>query len=201
MSVERWSALTGSLGLPDTGGAALVARWEEPHRRYHDLAHLHAVLDGVDLLADHAADPDLARLAAWYHDAIYQGRGDDEEQSARLAETELTALGLPAPAVAEVARLVRLTNGHKTTPGDTNGEVLCDADLAILASPAYWDYTEAIRAEYAFLPDAVFRAGRAAVLQGLLTLPTLYRTPLGQELWEAPARANLHAELTRLTPA
>ncbi|PPK70332.1 HD domain-containing protein [Actinokineospora auranticolor] len=196
MALEWWTPLADRLGLARELGPVLVGRWSEPHRRYHDLDHLVAVLTAVDRLAAHADDPDLVRLAAWYHDAVYQGRPDDEEMSARLAETELP---LDAASTAEVARLVRLTRGHRTAPGDRNGEVLCDADLTILASDNYEAYATAIRTEYAHVPDDAFRAGRAAVLRDLLALPTLYRTPHGRAAWEIPARANLTAELATLT--
>ncbi|RLK59530.1 HD domain-containing protein [Actinokineospora cianjurensis] len=191
MALARWV----SLGLDESVGRSLLDRWSEPHRRYHDLAHLAAVLSGVDLLAEHADDPDLVRLAAWYHDAVYRGSPDDEEQSALLAEAELPAAGLDAAAVAEVARLVRLTAGHRTSPGDRNGEVLCDADLAILASDGYDAYVAAVREEYRHVPEEAFRVGRAAVLRNLLALPNLYRTPLARERWEAVARKNLRSEL------
>ncbi len=85
-----------------------------------------------------------------------------------------------------------------TEPGDTNGEVLCDSDLAILASAAYPAYAAAVRAEYAHVPDDAFRAGRAAVLRNLLDLPALYRTPQALARWDAKARANLTDELSRL---
>ena len=55
-------------------GADVEARWAEPHRRYHTTAHLHAVLSNVDTLAAQADDPDLVRLAAWFHDAVYDPR-------------------------------------------------------------------------------------------------------------------------------
>jgi predicted metal-dependent HD superfamily phosphohydrolase len=140
------------------------------------------------------------QLGAWYHDAVYDGAPDDEERSAQRAEAELTAAGLAPPLIAEVARLVRLTVGHDPAPGDRNGETLCDADLAILAASAedYAGYTRAVRAEYAHVDDAAFRIGRAAVLQSLLDLPMLFRTPLGHEQWEPRALANLRAELTTL---
>ncbi|MCG8920524.1 HD domain-containing protein [Actinokineospora sp. PR83] len=198
MSTEVWARLS----LPEPLLAALLDRWAEGHRRYHDLRHLRAVLRHVDTLAGHAADPDLVRLAAYYHDAVHQGKPDDEEASARLAETDLAA-HLPAGAVAEVARLVRLTKGHRTEPGDTNGEVLCDADLAILAAtPEDYDaYARAVRFEYAHVPDEAFHAGRAVVLRGLLDLPSLYRTPLARSRWDARARRNLKRELGSLTPS
>ncbi|WP_436493690.1 HD domain-containing protein [Actinokineospora sp. HUAS TT18] len=185
------------LGLPPSLRPALLARWSEPHRTYHGVAHLEAVLRHIDELADHADSPDLVRLAAWFHDAVHLGQPDDEERSAELAEVWLGGVLGPA-SVAEVARLVRLTAGHVTSPGDRNGEVLCDADLAILASPDYAAYAASVREEYAAVPDELFRAGRAAVLRSLLELPALYRTPQALAQWEAPARANLTAELADL---
>ena len=152
-------------------------------------------------MADHACDPDAVRLAAWYHDAVYRGRPDDEENSARRAEAELTTLGVPADLVGEVARLVRLTVDHDPEPGDRNGETLSDADLAVLGtSPDHYAgaYVPAVRAEYAHVPDAAFRAGRALILRRLLSASALYRTPLARQRWESSARANLQAELNRL---
>ena len=65
-------AETLARGAAAPGGArpALVERYREPHRRYHDARHLLAVLRHVDAFA---GDQDLflVRLAAWFHDAIY----------------------------------------------------------------------------------------------------------------------------------
>ncbi|MBT2491044.1 hypothetical protein J7E96_21485 [Streptomyces sp. ISL-96] len=182
----------------------LLARWAEPQRRYHTTDHLLAVLGHLDLdaLAAHADDPAAVRLAAWFHDAVYRpDRTENEERSAALAERALPELGLDDARTSEVARLVRLTATHDPAPGDTNGEALCDADLAILAAPpaSYAAYAAAVREEYDFVPDAAFREGRAAVLRQLLELPTLFRTPHGRAEWEARARQNLTTELDLLT--
>ncbi|MFI5806479.1 hypothetical protein [Streptomyces sp. NPDC051561] len=188
---------------PAPYAANLLTRWSEPQRHYHTVTHLAAVLAHLDTLAGHAADPDLVRLAAWFHDAVYlPDRDTNEDRSARLAERALPELGLSADATAEVARLVRLTVTHDPDPEDTNGEALCDADLAILAAPpeAYAAYASAVRAEYAFVPDPDFRTGRAAVLTHLLALPRLFRTPYGAKHWEDAARRNLTTELGLLTP-
>ncbi len=193
--MDRWRSLVGAEA--DHLGGELVARYGEPHRRYHTAAHLEAVLDHVDALAHGAANPDLVRLAAWFHDAVYDpGRGDNEERSARMAERALPELGLPAEAVATVARLVRLTTTHAPGPDDADGAVLCDADLAILASSPeeYAAYAAAVRQEYSFVPDEAFRQGRAAVLRSLLDLPAIFHIA---DL-EDRARNNIHAELARL---
>ncbi|MEU6403154.1 hypothetical protein [Streptomyces sp. NPDC046985] len=205
----RWvRALEGARGDgpgPDPAPYAddLLDRWQEPQRRYHTLAHLTAVLDRVDALAEYAADPDAVRLAAWFHDAVYlPERSENEERSARLAERALTEAGVPTRTTAEAARLVRLTVDHDPGGDDPDGQVLCDADLAILAAPpsAYAAYTAAVREEYHFVPNDAFRAGRAAILRRLLARPTLFRTPYGQRHWEATARYNLAAELEMLSP-
>ncbi|MFD6277272.1 hypothetical protein ACFWFI_17120 [Streptomyces sp. NPDC060209] len=186
---------------PDPYADALIARWAEPQRRYHTTAHLTQVLDRVDTLAGHASDPDLVRLAVWFHDAVYRpDRSENEERSAALAELALPEAGLPDSATAEVARLVRLTVTHDPADGDTNGEVLCDADLAILAAAPkdYAAYAAQVREEYGFVPDDAFREGRAAVLRQLLELPRLFRTPHGAKEWEPRARQNLTTELELL---
>lgn len=182
-------------------GRALLARWCEPHRRYHDIAHLRGILGYVDELADYAGDADAVRLAAWYHDAVYDGLPDDEERSAQTAESELAVLGLPAGFVAEVARLVRMTITHDPVAGDRDGEVLSDADLATLALPAedYRRNSVAIRAEYAHVPEDTFRAGRARMIEALLAEPQLFRTPVARQRWETAARVNLRDELVTLT--
>ncbi|MFF8944478.1 hypothetical protein ACF1A5_19845 [Streptomyces sp. NPDC014864] len=180
----------------------LLARWREPQRHYHTLTHLTAVLDHIDVLEAHADDPDVVRLAAWFHDAVYlPDRSENEERSARLAERALAEAGVPAEKTAEAARLVRLTVTHDPADDDQNGQVLCDADLAILAAPpsAYAAYTAAVREEYHFVPGDAFRAGRSAILRELLALPSLFRTPHGRLAWERTARYNLRGELEMLS--
>jgi len=197
---DAWSALAGDSPTSRTEWAAVVGNWSEPHRRYHDLAHLAAVLGLVGRLAGHAADPDAVRLAAWYHDVAYDPeRTDNEQVSADRARAGLRGL-VPDGRLEEVARLVLLTAAHDAAPDDSNGAVLCDADLAVLASPpeAYAAYASAVRAEYGHLSDDVFTAGRIAVLERLLALPQLYRLPAVAEEWTPRARANMTAELTLL---
>ncbi|MFG2553243.1 hypothetical protein [Streptomyces sp. NPDC048581] len=187
---------------PDRYGEALLRRWSEPQRRYHTVEHLAAVLGHIDVLEQYADDVVAVRLAAWFHDAVYlPERSTNEERSARLAERALPEAGVPAERTAEVARLVRLTTGHDPAPDDRDGQVLCDADLAILAAPpaAYAAYTAAVREEYHFVPNDAFREGRAAILRQLLALPSLFSTPHGQDKWEATARYNLASELEMLS--
>lgn len=202
-----WLALAGDLGEPEGPrpewvGSDLLNRYAEPGRRYHDRRHLAEVLDAVDALAEHAVHVDDVRLAAWFHDAIYDipaAAGQNERASADLAIERLTALGLPRERVARVAALVRATEAHD--PGtDPDTAVLSDADLAVLGSSPqrYAQYADAIRAEYADVPEADFRHGRAAILDTLLDRPHVYATTTARTLWEAAAVRNLTDEIATL---
>lgn len=188
----RWAALLPE--QPELGGQ-LLERWNEPHRHYHSSPHLLAVLEALDALTGRAVPREVA-LAAWFHDAIYHGTPRDEEASAQLASSCLAEILAPAQ-VAEIARLVALTATHDPAAQDVAGQLLCDADLAILGSaPAeYSRYVEAVRKEYAHVTDGDFAKGRAAVVRQLLALDPLFSTPEGRHLWATPARSNLTAEL------
>ena len=175
----------------------LEAAYGDAGRGYHDLLHLSEVLAHVDeLLA--ADDParESVLLAAWFHDAVYDGRPDDEELSALLA---VHILG-DGPLADEVARLVRLTATHRPDDDDVAGQVLCDADLAILAADPdrYAAYTAGVRREHAAVPDADFAAGRTAVLRDLLAKPTLFHTDGARQRWERRARENVTREIEQL---
>jgi len=180
----------------------LVTAYDDPARGYHDLRHLREVLEHLDDLvpADHP-DRDAVVLAAWFHDAVYDAVGDNEERSARLADAVLTQAGVPIPLVEEVTRLVRLTAGHDPAADDLPGQLLCDADLAILAAgrERYDAYVAGVRQEYAEVPDADFRAGRKAVLEDLLAHDTLFHSEAARERWEERARANVSAEVAALS--
>jgi predicted metal-dependent HD superfamily phosphohydrolase len=199
--------VTDPAARPEDG---LARRWPLPHRLelrdrllaayagrgYHDRRHLAEVLDRLDELTDGRPGREVV-LAAWFHDAVYDGAPGDEERSARLAEEQLAGEEVD---VAEVARLVRLTAAHDPAADDPAGALLCDADLAILAAPAdrYAEYVAGVRRDHAALADEVFRPGRAAVLRELLDRDPLFATAHGRREWQPRARANLAAELAEL---
>ncbi|HWS31243.1 MAG TPA: metal-dependent phosphohydrolase [Actinoplanes sp.] len=202
-SAARGAGATADDADLDAAASYLLGRWTEPQRHYHDVTHLEAVLDVVDRFAHLAPHPDRVRLAAWLHDAVYDPRalGDaNERDSAEFAAGLLQSLGATEETATEVARLVGLTAGHATEDDDPDGELLCDADLSILAAeqPRYIEYTSAIRREYAHIPDDAFRGGRTRVLTELLKLPSIYRHAEIHDQWEERARANLTAELAEL---
>lgn len=180
-------------------GEELLERWQEGHRHYHNLAHLHEALRAFERLSDAgftSAAERLVRLALWFHDAVYDGvPGRDEERSAELAEAMIGgALGR------DVARLVLLTISHDACESDIEGRALVDSDLAILGASTqrYTRYVQQVRDEYAFVDAEDWNRGRSEVLMGLIRREQIYLTSPGEVAWEAPARANLVNELNTL---
>ncbi|PPF75675.1 DUF4031 domain-containing protein [Pseudoclavibacter sp. Z016] len=185
----------------------LLDAWSAPSRHYHDATHLLSVLDAIDIMRLRAAgtraplaERELltARLAAWFHDAVYEGAaGDDERASADLAVERLTALRVDPALVGDVERLVLATIVHAVAESDTAGQILMDADLAVLArsEDGYARYVALVRRDYAHVTDEQWRVGRASVLETLLATPRLFVSPAAPEDWEERARRNLEGEL------
>jgi predicted metal-dependent HD superfamily phosphohydrolase len=204
---RRWRALAVRRRWPEPAATAvldeLAEAYSQPHRHYHTLDHIAALLALFDNHGTALADPDeayIVTLAILFHDIVYDpARTDNEAASASLATERLATLGLPAETAAEVARYIHATrHGHEAEPPVTEGlALLLDLDLSILAAePAqYRAYAEAIRREYAFVPDLLYRPGRRRVLEGFLARDRIYRTDRLAALWEQPARNNLTAEL------
>lgn len=207
-------ALLGHLGAAPAAARSvadeLVACHAEAHRRYHTLEHVGEVLAEADrlLVAEPDAAPTAVRLAAWFHDAIYDptaSSGRSEADSAHLAEDRMPALAGADrdPLVDEVARLVRLTAGHQVDGNDASGRVLVDADLWILTSPPdrYDRYVDDVRAEYEHVGDEAWVVGRGAILEAFLAgVEDLYLAGWLEDQVERRARAaaNLHRELGAL---
>jgi predicted metal-dependent HD superfamily phosphohydrolase len=204
-------------------GQSLLDRWSDEHRHFHNLRHLAAVLHRVDQLAEETHEPDLVRLAAWYHGAVFTAErkaadaslggephegephdgeshgGEQSTASAILARDELTGLGVPARAADRVAALVNAIVRHAPDPADFDAAVLNDADLAMLAAEPqrYKEYKSAVREEYAHIPTDVYLKARIRVIERLLARKSLFLSPMGAA-WEEPARQNLDMELHRL---
>lgn len=203
---RAWAADAAAAGASPAaaaeGLADLQARYGEPHRRYHVLDHVTEVLAALPG-GPSAEDPVAVRLAAWFHDAVYDPRAtDNEAASAALATRTLSGWGAPASTVRRVHALVLATDHRRPPPeGDRDAALLVDADLAILgAAPVRYDaYVAAVRAEYAHVDDDAWRTGRAAVLDTLLARRPLYRTAAARARGEDRARANVARERATLS--
>ena len=195
-------------------GESLLQAWEQPHRAYHHSGHLSQMLANLDRLYAHrtqGSTPLALILAAWFHDAVYEGApGEDERRSEQLASTSLeplvTAGLLSGDELQMVSLLVRATATHELPesadlpagyePADI--QFFLDADMAILAADSahYRRYLRGVRSEYSHFDDEAFRAGRTTFLRSILGRERIFLSEQALQLWEEPARANLQAELS-----
>ena len=180
----------------------LLIRYGEPHRHYHTATHIMMVIRHLrDLSAMLASQPSAELLAAaLYHDAIYDPRSNDNEaRSASLANSQLAEIGWSYGRCATVGALILTTVGHSGSDADliTETAMLLDADLAILgAEPhSYSAYATGVRAEYFFVDEDQWRAGRGRILQDFLDRPRIFATDYMHAEFEHRARANIEAEL------
>jgi predicted metal-dependent HD superfamily phosphohydrolase len=201
--LSRWRALWNELeawGDPAPWHERLVAAYCEPARHYHNLQHLAECLAELEAARTMAQSPALVAAALWFHDAVYDPRSSqNEEASAALAIDCLEEADvLPEPCEI-VRRLILCTKTHE--PADIpDAALLIDIDLAILGqlAPRFLEYEAAIRAEYAWVPDATFAEKRAEILTKFLQRPSIYGSDRFRARYESAARANLAAAIARL---
>ena len=190
-------------------GTNLITLWSTPDRAFHNLRHLIDLLTRVDELSEETRNPDLVRLAAWYHGAIFsvsadqamhRNGGEDEAASAALAYEELTEAGVSEKNANRVSELIMNLRRHNLPTSDIDAAALSDADLGCLAiePQRYREYSRLIYSEYAHLPLLSYLRTRTTIVRKLLARDRLFASPLGQH-WERPARENLEAELRRLS--
>jgi len=185
--------------LPEPIAVELTAAYGEPQRAYHNMAHIAELLRWFDTVDtdvgwQHPADVYTAIL---FHDAIYvPGAKDNEARSAEWARRS----GLPAD-LTRVGELIELTAQHGklvSAIGDT--ALFLDSDMAIVASPtpAYLEYAQRIRREYAAVPADAYRAGRRAFLASVAAKPRIFFSDYFHDRLDAQARHNLATELAGL---
>ena len=200
---RSWQRAWREIGASGDGEALrqrLTDAWREPQRRYHTLQHLAECLAHLEPVRAQAAAAAEVELGLWFHDAVYEVRGhDNEAKSAAWAGQALAAAGVAAAPAGRVHALVMATR-HAALPETADEALLVDIDLAILGAPEerFDQYEAQVRAEYAWVDEAVFRSRRIDVLTGFLARPTIYATAHFRTQLEAAARTNLARSIARL---
>jgi predicted metal-dependent HD superfamily phosphohydrolase len=199
----RWQTLWQRLGSKTEAApifAELTARYAEPQRAYHTLAHIIDCLAQFDAAQHLAKRPDEVEAAIWFHDVIYDSHASDNEAaSADWAAERLQNGGIGADRVDRIIELILATR-HTAVPTEADTQLLIDIDLSILGrAPVEFDeYERQVRQEYSWVSEPAFRQGRAQILENFLARTTIYQTPFFHSQFEAPARANLARSLRRL---
>jgi predicted metal-dependent HD superfamily phosphohydrolase len=179
----------------------LVSTYSQSDRHYHNLNHISQVLNTIDRFADELENPTAVKLAAWFHDFVYDPQASDNEfQSAKSASELLTELNLSPALIDRIQQLILATKGHQIDPNDADRSIFLDADLAILGTDPvqYQDYARSIRQEYSWVSDAAYQVGRIKVLQSFLQRDRLYYTDLLFDQLESIARFNMQREIAEL---
>ena len=178
----------------------LIARYSEPHRRYHTVRHLDECFEKLDEIRSLARHPAEIELALWFHDAIYDvKRHDNEEKSADWARASATAAGVAADACERVYSLI-LSTRHQAAANGVDAEKLVDIDLSILGAVLvrFDEYERQVREEYSWVPDFLFRRERKAILKEFLARPRIFSTTHFRDRYEQQARSNIERSLERL---
>lgn len=203
---KRWLALAASLAAnrdaADATWDALVSHYCEPHRAYHNLSHVMALLRLADAERGHIERPEVVGLAIWFHDVIYDTHAKDNElRSAVWARNAMQRMQMDPELIPLVEQCILATQKHEVpTPHPADLPLFLDLDLAILGADEeiYQRYSQAIRTEYGWVPDPAYRSGRTELLKRFLARPALFFTPAMAARFEDRARRNIARELRQL---
>lgn len=202
----RWQALMTRLSANRAAADAtwdnLVRHYSEPHRAYHNLSHIMAMLRQADDERTHIKRQEIVELAIWFHDVIYDTHAHDNElRSATWARHAMKAMRIEADVISAVEQCILATEKHQL-PMQYAADLplFLDIDLAVLGASeeSYQRYAQVVRAEYDWVPDPAYRTGRAEILKRFLERPSLYFTATMAEQYESRARRNMEWELREL---
>ncbi|TGT92007.1 MULTISPECIES: hypothetical protein [unclassified Mesorhizobium] len=205
--VRRNSSSHGNEPLIDDAlKTELSVLYHAAGRHYHNLAHIEAMLTLAGDYRTLLDDPEAVEAAIWFHDAIYDSRAkDNEAQSAALAEQKLAGR-TDAGRLSRVSAMILATATHQLPLFDDaaatrDASLFLDMDLSILGADAvaFDAYERAVRREYGWVEEPMWRAGRGAVLKTFLARPHIFHTQEFQQRFEPQARLNMARSLQALT--
>src|SRR3569623_1375473 len=158
--------------IDDALKTELSVLYKAGDRHYHNLTHIEAMLELADDYRTLLDDPEAVEAATWFHDAVYDSRAkDNEAQSAALAVQKLAGR-IDAGRLSRVSAMILATATHQVPLFDDaaatrDASLFLDMDLSILgAAPDAFDaYERAVRREYGWVEEPMWRAGRGAVLR------------------------------------
>ncbi|RWN28060.1 MAG: hypothetical protein EOR97_22845 [Mesorhizobium sp.] len=191
--------------IDDALKSELSALYRAPGRHYHNLSHIEAMLALAGDCRELLGDAEAIEAAIWFHDAVYDSKAkDNEAQSAALAEKKLAGRANPSR-LNRISAMIVATATHQVPPFEDaaatrDASLFLDMDLSILgAAPDAFDaYERAVRREYHWVEEPMWRAGRSAVLKTFLAHPHIFHTQEFRQRFEPQARENMTRSLQAL---
>jgi len=203
---SRWVSLASqrapNLALIESLFDSIVEHYSASERAYHDLSHIQSLLALSESLLDKVQNRDAFYFAIWFHDVIYDTkRSDNEEKSAEFAAEALAGLGVSEQTVTTTREMILATKHHRADDLSWDMKAFLDLDTSILGAPedVYKEYSRAIRKEYSWVPDFLYRKGRMKVLNDFLGRERIYNTEEFRTKYEAQARHNIAEEIRTLS--
>ncbi len=191
---------TNDQTLIDTLWKEIAHHYGEKGRYYHTLTHLEKLYRELLPLKEVVNEWDVVLFTLFYHDIIYKPtQGDNEEQSALVAEQRMLQLGISTESAKKCVDQIMATKTH-TLSKDKDTDLFTDADLSILgqAAEVYDKYAADVRKEYKIYPELLYKPGRKKVLRHFLDMERIFKTEEFYGKYEDIARFNLERELGML---
>jgi len=170
--------------------------------KFHTFGHARAVAKACQEIgaACHLTEEDLeaVTLAAWFHDTGYLESIDGhEEKSIQIAADFLRDNGYPEEKIVQIAGCIRATKLPQS-PKNLMEQVLCDADIAHLASKQFFEVTELIRSEIEHRMRVKFSEAEWLTTNTDFVAGHQYHTECARSKYAEQQAANLEALKKRL---
>lgn len=183
----------------------LIRLYRHEQRYYHGIAHIESLLGLAQEYHVLFTDSEVVEAAIWFHDAIYDSRANDNEaRSADFARCRLVGR-IELTRLDRIVAMILGTAKHQLPPLDNtsalrDAELFLDMDMSILgADPEAFDrYENAVRKEYAWVPETGWATGRSNVLRSFLDRPFIYLSAEFRDRFELRARENIRRSLLQL---
>jgi predicted metal-dependent HD superfamily phosphohydrolase len=176
-------------------------KYSEKSRFYHNLSHVKTLLDLLESLDNKAQNRNAIRFSIWFHDVVYDTKANNnEEESAKLASQLMSKLHVDVETIEVVNSLILSTKDHSGNSLSEDNKLFLDMDLAILGmrEEIYTKYSRAIREEYFWVPELIYRRERRKILKSFIAREAIYFTDEMKKRFEEQARKNINGEINSL---
>ena len=176
----------------------LHARYNLAYKFYHTEEHIDEGLVDFKEIKSSLEFPDETELAWIFHDAIYKPKKSNNEAKSAELLVKVCGYGKISTEFSERASRRVIVTDHKTPPISFDELAMVDLDLAIFGKPEerFNQYEEAIRKEYFYAPNSLYRQKRAEILTFFKNKP--YNLSYFQEKYESQKQKNLERAIQQL---